>query len=968
MLKKLLLIIVSSLSFCAIHAQVADIEAYSESWSVNEGLHSSTILHLHLDSIGKVFLSYENGDQKFDGSRFGNLYSIDNNSISPVSFIGRDNFVYRFHENKITKTSNDIYESVVLEKTIGSNKNEFVQGINTILHESRTHIWFMYGAYNLILLEKENLTIKGKIHLKEKIDLIGKSSSQADSVLVVQNNKFKWLTYDNKNIVLSQSVLALSNVKSFITISPDRIIALNDNLIVQSSLTGHNDEVIQKLPITKNSFRSYISKYAEDEYLISADNSLYLVNIKTKQVKRIITRNTKSNFFKSSMITSISVDCYKNIWLKSLAEGLVKVALTSDKIKLYGKREGNFIISLFFDEEKNILITGSLNGGITIYDSLANIVYKGSKPRFNSPIMIWKNRSDEYCYGSLLTNKIYRLKNVKGKFEETFFGEIPEVFNYYAFQYNNSADFIGIVCGNNHCIEIQKNTNKLKIRTSKAFNKNNAVLYAALKVDENYYMGSNKMLLEYDQDFELKNQITLPGITNIRAIARLSKQKLLLGSRGGLHEFDLIKKRFKQLAKGSVFSISGNEIDGFWCGTDRGLLHLQNGKIVQFSTNDGLSCQEYNGNCSYHFGKNNFIFGGIGGVDMFNQMNLKKRENDQKCILSDILINGQNDFRPYMKNKTIVLPHDEANISFSLAILGFGTTKNHSTHYVLEGMDKQWNNGAWNSTINYHLTPGKYQFKYSAIENPPIGSYDTVHIEVLSPIYKRWWFLLIAGIAVIALVSYIINLINRVKFEKQKSILVLKEKLNAQRSEFSKELHDVIGSQLGVVSRNIDHVKEELESLPIDKSKQILNSTYDISIQMSKDLRDTVWVSNTKEITIEVFVVRLKDHIYMYQDGKITIEVIESYDNKILEPIEAFNLFRIIMEAVNNAVKHSGGDKIVIEISNDEITITDNGKGQHPQDGIGFGLSNMQLRADRIGYTFKINFSSLGTKAEVKKN
>lgn len=88
---------------------------------------------------------------------------------------------------------------------------------------------------------------------------------------------------------------------------------------------------------------------------------------------------------------------------------------------------------------------------------------------------------------------------------------------------------------------------------------------------------------------------------------------------------------------------------------------------------------------------------------------------------------------------------------------------------------------------------------------------------------------------------------------------------------------------------------------------------------------------------------------------------------------QAFHLYRVVQEGVNNALKHSGASLIyvIIESNNHwKISITDNGKGFDPglltNGGGGHGLHTMQERSRESGCT--INWrpnSSGGTIVEI---
>lgn len=79
-------------------------------------------------------------------------------------------------------------------------------------------------------------------------------------------------------------------------------------------------------------------------------------------------------------------------------------------------------------------------------------------------------------------------------------------------------------------------------------------------------------------------------------------------------------------------------------------------------------------------------------------------------------------------------------------------------------------------------------------------------------------------------------------------------------------------------------------------------------------------------------------------------------DDVALEPQPMLDLFRILQEAVSNAIGHSGAAKVSVAIARDgdrlSIAVTDDGRGLSPDpagNGHGKGLKNMKARAARLG-------------------
>ena len=56
----------------------------------------------------------------------------------------------------------------------------------------------------------------------------------------------------------------------------------------------------------------------------------------------------------------------------------------------------------------------------------------------------------------------------------------------------------------------------------------------------------------------------------------------------------------------------------------------------------------------------------------------------------------------------IILPYDQANISFDVALLSYSTTESNQYYYKLVPLDKDWIRAASNQNISYaKLPPGR---------------------------------------------------------------------------------------------------------------------------------------------------------------------------------------------------------------------------------------------------------------------
>lgn len=80
-------------------------------------------------------------------------------------------------------------------------------------------------------------------------------------------------------------------------------------------------------------------------------------------------------------------------------------------------------------------------------------------------------------------------------------------------------------------------------------------------------------------------------------------------------------------------------------------------------------------------------------------------------------------------------------------------------------------------------------------------------------------------------------------------------------------------------------------------------------------------------------------------------------------------LFRLLQEATINAARHSGADRVMIEISPTDggvrVVVADRGKGGAADRPGGYGLANMRRRAQAIGARLAIDSYPGGTRVSV---
>ena len=255
------------------------------------------------------------------------------------------------------------------------------------------------------------------------------------------------------------------------------------------------------------------------------------------------------------------------------------------------------------------------------------------------------------------------------------------------------------------------------------------------------------------------------------------------------------------------------------------------------------------------------------------------------------------------------------------------------------------------------------QTKYETEKNNNI-----IAQQKLALIEKNYWLYGLVGISILGvIVFYALFTIYRKKQTLKNEMLMKEEKFLStqavataeenERKRIATDLHDNIGAYASAICADVEKIADN----GLDNNTASLQNLQQHSQEIINSLRDTIWVLNKDNITVTGLSDRIKNYISKLQPtyDKIHITVHEKIENDArLSSQNALNIFRIIQEAMHNAVKHSRAQNIDISISSNSnivIAIADDGKGMEQVNGSeGNGLMNMRSRAKEIGMKLTI--------------
>ncbi len=189
--------------------------------------------------------------------------------------------------------------------------------------------------------------------------------------------------------------------------------------------------------------------------------------------------------------------------------------------------------------------------------------------------------------------------------------------------------------------------------------------------------------------------------------------------------------------------------------------------------------------------------------------------------------------------------------------------------------------------------------------------------------------------------------------QRQQAARAIHQAEEHERERIAADLHDNLGSFAAAITSNIDVLRH---GGGIEANNPIVQELHDNSLAMVAQLNDTIWAMDSDSASLTAISDRIKVHLDRLRRSYpgFRMEVVESIDaDTVFSPVVAFNLFRMMQEATNNALRHSQGNTLAVHITGAvrwEVVVSDNGIGIAGADGRkGNGIRNQQLRADRSG-------------------
>ncbi len=272
--------------------------------------------------------------------------------------------------------------------------------------------------------------------------------------------------------------------------------------------------------------------------------------------------------------------------------------------------------------------------------------------------------------------------------------------------------------------------------------------------------------------------------------------------------------------------------------------------------------------------------------------------------------------------------------------------------YKLEGLDPDWIEAGRRRGVTYdNLRPGHYRFFVHAALPGAAPSESSYEFDVLPHLYQTAWFRLLLALMLAAMGWLVYRL--RMRQVRSGFAAVLQE-----RARLAREIHDTLTQAFVGIASQLDVVEMRMpkDALPARSSLELARRMAQHSLT---EARRAVMDLRAAALDEQDLATALKSGVGLWTaNSGVNVDVQVSGESANLPEDVAHQVLRIAQEAVNNALKHSGADRVDLNLHVDEkrlkLHVVDNGLGFEPN-GVftttngHFGIIGMRERAQRLG-------------------
>jgi signal transduction histidine kinase len=417
------------------------------------------------------------------------------------------------------------------------------------------------------------------------------------------------------------------------------------------------------------------------------------------------------------------------------------------------------------------------------------------------------------------------------------------------------------------------------------------------------------------------------------------------------------RRRFWISSNSGIYRVSRPDLNAF---ADGRITELTS---VPYGRRDGMRNPECNGGAQpagIRARDGRIWFPTQQGVAVFDPDTIPIETVPPPVLITAVLVAD----RPVPLADRVEIKTGPRSIEVQYAALTFIRPELTRFRYRIEGLDSRWIDAGQARAARFAQLPyGTFDFHVIAANRDGIWNTQgaRVRIVVVPPFWRTPWFVALAFGAVAALALGVHRArIAHVRRQESLRAAFSRQLIDSQESDrrrIAAGLHDGLSQNL-IVIRNWALLGQK--TLPPDHAARQrlgeIESTAALALGEVRDVVHDLAPHNLARLGLAQTIKEMVDKVGESSGIRFTCHVAE-LDRAPAMPVQ-INLYRIVQEAINNVVKHSGAACAWVDMDTDlhtlRVVVRDDGRGfaagTRPEPGKGgFGLFGMAERLRMIG-------------------
>jgi signal transduction histidine kinase/streptogramin lyase len=415
-----------------------------------------------------------------------------------------------------------------------------------------------------------------------------------------------------------------------------------------------------------------------------------------------------------------------------------------------------------------------------------------------------------------------------------------------------------------------------------------------------------------------------------------------------------------------ISRIVRQELDEFFAGRIRSVYS------VSYGREDGLTTSASTVGsqpriCRDELGR--MWFATLKGLAMVDPATMPVNTNSPPVILEEILLNGQLHSRP-MRSSTDVPVAVEEPVRFGPGVRSFEIRYTATSlrapekvrfRYQLKGVQADWVEAGTRRQVFFdQLRPGAYEFTVTACNSDGVWNPTGVALvfSVQPYFWQTTWFKSLGMFSVLSGVALFVRFVSTRQLRRRAAQAEKEAAVERERVRISRDMHDDLGARLTKISLLGELARRSLNQ-PL-AAREHLEKLSRLSSHTAQSLSELIWTVSPANDSLRSLVSHLCEQAEEYL-REPSIHCRFEFPDVLPEVTVSSEMRRQVVlaveEALNNVVKHSGASEVrlgmMVGRSELIISICDNGRGLPetivPRLGGGHGLMNLQQRLQPLG-------------------